>query len=64
MSENDDKTRDKAEEWEQLMKSIRRAAKILGKDLSAEWPDYGNWQYARDLWSKLWAQVYNRNKKG
>lgn len=48
------------EKWERLMASIRRAAKLLGIDLTElDIPEYLNWfvaaRMSRDLWAKVRA---------
>ena len=51
------------EKWEALLKSIRRAAKILNIDLTErDLPDYLNWVVASDMNKNLWARVYRRRK--
>ena len=55
---------DKEEQWNLLMHSIRKAARILGIDLhEKELPDYMNWRMARDLNTKLWGKVRNRKER-
>ena len=52
---------DEQEKWETLMRSIRRAAKILNIDLTeADMPDYLNWRVASSLHEKLWSLIYSR----
>jgi len=51
------------EKWEALIKSIRKAAHILGKTLNEEdMPDYLNWFVGTKMNDNLWAQVYARGK--
>ena len=51
------------EKWEALIRSIKKAAHILGKTLNEEdMPDYLNWTVGRDMNERLWARVYSRNK--
>ena len=55
---------DEFENWETLMRSIRRAAKILNIDLAeADMPDYLNWSVASDMHRNLWALIYSKRKK-
>ncbi len=49
------------EKWEALMRSIRRAARILNLDLTeVDMPDYLNWEVASDIHQNLWSMVYQR----
>ena len=48
--------------WERLLHSIRKAARILGREITE--PDHFNWFVARDMNDNLWAQVYAQNKTG
>lgn len=51
------------EEWEALLKSIRRAAHVLGEDLTErDLPDYQNWFEAREMHKRLWARVHRKGK--
>jgi len=52
------------EKWEALMASIRKAAKILGKELTEQdVPEYLNWYVGRAMHEDLWAQVYAKTGK-
>lgn len=52
-------------DWEALMRSVRKAARILGEDLTErDMPDYQNWDLAREMHRNLWARIRNRRKKG
>lgn len=49
------------DKWELLMASIRRAANILGIDLTERaMPDYLNWFIGRDMSKRLWNRVKSR----
>ena len=54
----------KEEEWENLIKSIKKAAHRLNEDLTErDMPDYMNWFVAREMHRNLWARVRRKNKK-
>lgn len=54
---------EEAEKWEALMASIRKAARILNRDLTERHiPDYLNWPAARQMSQRLWAEVADRRK--
>lgn len=54
--------KDEAQKWNILMASIRRAAHILNQDLEErDYPDFLNWNVARDMHKRLWNKVYARN---
>lgn len=55
---------DEGEQWEAMMASIRKAAKILNMDLTErDLPEYMNWVVGRHMHRNLWAQVYNKTRK-
>lgn len=46
------------EKWERLMKSIRRAALILGIEITErDVPEYLNWPIARQMSKRLWGRI-------
>ena len=50
--------------WDNLIRSINKAARILGFDLTeTDMPQYPNWFAARKLHSNLWNLVYLKNKE-
>jgi len=54
----------KEEEWENLIKSIKKAAHRLNEDLTErDMPDYMNWFVAREMHRNLWARVRRKGKK-
>ena len=59
------KMKDQDEQWENLIKSIRKAAGILGEDLNEkDLPDRYNFFAAREMREALWARVKARRRKG
>ena len=55
---------DENEEWNTIVRSIRKAARILKRDLTeTDMPDYGNWFAARTIHNYLWDQVKLQNIK-
>lgn len=51
------------DKWEALIKSIQKAARILGKDLTErDMPDHLNWFVGRNIHDELWGEVYRRRK--
>jgi len=51
------------EKWELLMASIRKAARILGIELTEkDMPEYLNWFVGRKMNEELWGRVYSRDK--
>ena len=55
---------DEGEQWEAMMYSIRKAAKILNMDLTEEdLPEYMNWTVGRDMHYRIWAKVYSKTRK-
>ena len=55
---------DEGEQWEAMMYSIRKAARILNIDLTEEdLPEYMNWVAGRHMYRELWAQVYSKTQK-
>lgn len=55
---------DEQEKWEQLMASIRKAAKILNIDLTeADIPRYLDWRAASDMHKRLWDLIYRKRKE-
>jgi len=51
------------DKWNALMRSIRKAARILNIDLSPEaMPEYMNWLVARTMHRYLWDQVYLKRR--
>lgn len=54
---------DEGEQWEAMMYSIRKAAKILNIDLTEEdLPEYMNWAAGRHMHRDLWARVYSKTR--
>lgn len=54
---------DTDEKWEALLRSIRKAAKILSIDLTEEdMPRYQDWIAGADMHRKLWDLVYDKRK--
>ncbi len=52
------------DDWEALVSSIRKAARILNMDLTErDMPDYQNWFIAREMHKDLWARVRSRRKR-
>lgn len=55
---------DEFDKWEELVKPIKQAAKILNIDLTeADLPEYLNWKVGADMHRKLWDKVYAKRKK-
>ena len=55
---------EEGEHWEDMMASIRKAAKILNMDLTEEnMPEYMNWFVGRTIHRDLWARVYAKTGK-
>ena len=51
------------EKWEALIRSINKAAHILGKELTEkDVPEYLNWRVGTEMNHRLWSEVYARNK--
>ena len=55
---------DEYEKWDAIMRSIRKAARILNIDLTEQdVPEHLNWFVARKMHRYLWDQVYLQNIK-
>lgn len=55
---------DEEEKWQALMRSIRKAAKILNWDYNTvDMPNYLDWKEGADLHRKLWDLVYLQKVK-
>ena len=52
------------EKWEELLRSMRKAARILGMTLEEDdLPEYLNWFSGAKMHQNLWDQVYLQNQR-
>ena len=50
--------------WDNLIRSINKAARILGIEITeAEMPQYPNWYAARQMHDNLWKMVYAKQRR-
>ena len=50
--------------WDNLIRSINKAARILGIEITeAEMPQYPNWYAARQMHDNLWKMVYAKRPR-
>ena len=55
---------DKDTQWQELIRSMNRAARILNIDLTEkDIPEYLDWYTARKIHRSLWNQVYLKKRK-